>query len=413
MTLARIKTWIAGEVLTASDLNGEFNNIIDNLSFALSSQFADGSVSVPSIAFINDTNTGAYLAGADQLELVAGGATAFRLIRLAAGTSFAQFARRGSVGERFYPPLTFGNPDDGLASTTAGTVDLIAGGRRVAQASSYVNATNYLVFTPGQTGTPAVLETGGGDTNVPLLLRAKGTGYVTASRFVFESFAATQSSVQAGRAYWHTIEGALHIDAGTLIARVPAMQGVMAGDLIQAAAVDGATSYTRLPASGEASLLRIKNAAPVYMAVGAASQYLKVATGGGDIIYGSAKTRIHFTDAASLATGTTTFIGPWADSATESNAFVQHLIPYPGRIRNLYAKLTTAPGANQDVKFTVRVNGASVFTTLTISGAAVSGSNRTDSAPVNPGDYVTIQATSSTGAAGTTLTGALELDDPS
>jgi hypothetical protein len=30
VSLARIKTWIAGEVLTAADLNGEFNNILNN-----------------------------------------------------------------------------------------------------------------------------------------------------------------------------------------------------------------------------------------------------------------------------------------------------------------------------------------------------------------------------------------------
>lgn len=30
MSLARVKTWISGEVLTASDLNAEFNNILNN-----------------------------------------------------------------------------------------------------------------------------------------------------------------------------------------------------------------------------------------------------------------------------------------------------------------------------------------------------------------------------------------------
>lgn len=30
MSIARLKTWIAGEVLTAADLNAEFNNILSN-----------------------------------------------------------------------------------------------------------------------------------------------------------------------------------------------------------------------------------------------------------------------------------------------------------------------------------------------------------------------------------------------
>lgn len=30
MAISRVKTWSAGEVLTAADLNAEFNNILDN-----------------------------------------------------------------------------------------------------------------------------------------------------------------------------------------------------------------------------------------------------------------------------------------------------------------------------------------------------------------------------------------------
>src|SRR3990167_9380726 len=151
MALSRVKNWIAGEVLTASDLNAEFNNVIDNLSFALSTQFANGSLSAPSIAFLNDTDTGAYLAGANQVALVAGGATAFVLTRAAsAGTAFALFSRGKTDSDRFYPALTFGGTDDGLTAISAGTLDLVAGGRRVLQASAYTNATNYVLMAHAQ-----------------------------------------------------------------------------------------------------------------------------------------------------------------------------------------------------------------------------------------------------------------------
>lgn len=36
MSLARVKTWILGEVLSASDLNAEFNNILDNATSLVS-----------------------------------------------------------------------------------------------------------------------------------------------------------------------------------------------------------------------------------------------------------------------------------------------------------------------------------------------------------------------------------------
>ena len=411
MAISRIKVWIAGEVLTASDLNNEFNNIIDNLSFSLSGDIGNGTLTVPGLKFANDTNTGIYLAGVDQIALVAGGATAFVVTRVSAGTAFALFSRGVTDSTRVYPALTFGGPNDGIAALSAGTLDFITAGVRAAQASAYANATNYLVFTPGQAGTPAILETAGGDTNVPMLLRGKGTGYVTASRFVFESFVATQSPVQAGRAYWNTVESSLHIDAGTLIARVPAIQGLTTGDLIQAVHDGGATSYARFPASGEASLLRVKNAAPVYMAVGSASQYLMVATVGGDLVYGSTRGRIPFADAGTMSTSPR-YAGPWASSASEADSYAHHLITHYGRISNLYVHVNAAPGVNNDVKITVRVNGASAFSTLTISGTATSGSLTSESFPVKPGDYVTFQHVLSTAASTTLMGGALELDSP-
>src|SRR3990167_11097454 len=250
MALSRVKTWIAGEVLTASDLNGEFNNIIDNLSFALSTQFANGSLTNLSLAFVNDNDTGGYLAGVNQFALVAGGATAFVLTRAAsAGTAFALFSRGISDSDRFYPALTFGGQDDGVTAISAGTLDLVASGRRAFQASSYVNATNFLRAVAAQASQPPVLEAAGGDTNAALLLRGKGTGYVTASNFVLENFVATQSPTITGRMYWQSSEGAVHISAGTLMARVPVLTGVQAGELIGAtnpSGVDGSTVFSRI-----------------------------------------------------------------------------------------------------------------------------------------------------------------------
>src|SRR3990167_208284 len=248
MPLSRVKNWIAGEVLTASDLNAEFSNIIDNLSFALSTQFADGSLTNLSIAFVNDTDTGGYRAGVNQFALVAGGATAFILTRAAsAGTAFALFSRGISDSDRFYPALTFGGQDDGVTAISAGTLDLVASGRRAFQASSYVNATNFLRAVAAQASQPPVLEAAGGDTNAALLLRGKGTGYVTASNFVLENFVATQSPTITGRTYWHTAENAVHISAGTLMARVPALTEIQEGELVgitNPSGVDGATVFS-------------------------------------------------------------------------------------------------------------------------------------------------------------------------
>lgn len=280
MPLARLKTWIAGEVLTASDLNGEINNIIDNLSVALSSQFADGSVTLPGIAFVNDADSGFYRAAANQVGWTVGGVEVLRASPYTSGVNYLLVAP-GQVGqgavlvatgsdtnvplfiipkgtgyvrvptgtqgsERFYAGLGVGSPDTGLLSIDTGTLDIIANGRRVLRASAYANATNYLRVTPSQAGQPVLVEAAGADTNIPLLLRGKATGYVQASSFVFENFTATQSPTITGRAYWQTAEGALHVSAGSVIARVPAMTDIQAGDLIVAEAFNGATRYARV-----------------------------------------------------------------------------------------------------------------------------------------------------------------------
>lgn len=284
MPLSRLHTWIAGEVLTASDLNAEFNNIINNLSFALSSQFADGTLANPSIAFVNDADSGWYRPGANQIGWVVGGVEVLRaspytsgvnfllvapgqagtgavlvatgsdtsvpMLLIPKGTGYVRVPRGQSIGERFYPGLAFGPADDGLLSITTGTVDMMAGGRRVLRASAYDNATNYLVAVPAQAGQPPVITVDGADTNVALTLRGKGTGYVQANSLVLENFAATQSATITGRAYWHTAERGVHISSGTLIGRIPVLTELQAGDLIIAANASGgnsgATTYARV-----------------------------------------------------------------------------------------------------------------------------------------------------------------------
>ncbi len=232
MPITRVKVWIAGEVLTASDLNNEFNNIIDNVSIGT---IVDGSLASPGIQFVNDGNTGIYRPGTDQLALVAGGATAFTVTRTSTGTAFALFSRGVTDSTRIYPALTFGGANDGIAAITAGTLDFVTAGVRAAQASAYTNATNYLVFTPGQTGTPAILETGGGDTNVPLLLRAKGTGYVQGP-----GGQSVGERLYPGIGVGGTDQGLLFLTTGTV--------DLVAGGrrVLQASAYTNATNYLRV-----------------------------------------------------------------------------------------------------------------------------------------------------------------------
>lgn len=88
MAVSRVKTW-ASEVLSASDLNAEFDNLINNALSLISPLTGNlacggnlitglslGSVGSPSLSFTGDTNTGLYASAADTVNVATGGVLA-------------------------------------------------------------------------------------------------------------------------------------------------------------------------------------------------------------------------------------------------------------------------------------------------------------------------------------------------
>lgn len=78
MAIARVKSWIAAEILTASDLNAEFNNLVNYLNgtsgtYAGTFGASDGLVGTPSFYFTNDTDTGFYRPSANKIGITLGG----------------------------------------------------------------------------------------------------------------------------------------------------------------------------------------------------------------------------------------------------------------------------------------------------------------------------------------------------
>ena len=221
MTLARVHTWVAGEVLTASDLNAEFNNILNNPTALITPLVAD----------------------------------------LALGT----FSLTGlGAGSASTPSLSFtGDANTGLYSSAAESIDLVGRGGRVLQASGFADGVNFVRVSNAPTGQSPAIEAAGTDTNVGLRLVAKGSGYVEATSFRFGVFSATQSADHEGRAYWHKSEGTLHIVAGTLMGRVPAITAIQAGDLIYASGtVAGATTFSRLGIGTSGQALVVSSGLP-------------------------------------------------------------------------------------------------------------------------------------------------------
>lgn len=89
-------------------------------------------------------------------------------------------------------------------------------------------------------------------------------------------------------------------------------------------------------------------------------------------------------------------------STTEAN--LQVVVPTSGTLSNLYARLSTAPGASKSYAFTIMVNGVASSLVTTVSGAVATGSNTTDSVSVSAGDTLTIQAVPTNSPAGATPT---------
>lgn len=101
MALARVKTWVANEVLTASDLNGEFNNILNNALSLVSPWTGDmaaggnrltglhaGTVGAPSVSFTSDANTGLWASAADTVDIAAGGVRSASFLTATTGVNY-------------------------------------------------------------------------------------------------------------------------------------------------------------------------------------------------------------------------------------------------------------------------------------------------------------------------------------
>lgn len=92
-----------------------------------------------------------------------------------------------------------------------------------------------------------------------------------------------------------------------------------------------------------------------------------------------------------MTQGATRYIGALGqtDGTTEVNYAMY--CPYPITVKNLYIKLNANVPASQTVTFTVRRNGVATGVTVTIGAGSSTGSDTSDIANFDTGDYITIQ----------------------
>ncbi len=145
MALSRLKVWLAGEVLTAADLNGEFNNILNNGVDLWSP--ANKAADMNGFELILDANGDTSITADtdDQIDFRLGGTDLFRLT-----TAHLQL-----LGDQ---PI----------------VD--SSGNEFIKFSKTASAVNELTISNAATGNPPSMSATGGDTNISINLVPKGTG---------------------------------------------------------------------------------------------------------------------------------------------------------------------------------------------------------------------------------------------
>jgi len=198
MSLSRVKTWSAGEVLTAADLNAEFNNILNNPVDLWSPAAKAVDMNGFEVILDADADTSITSDTDDQVDLKVGGTDLFRWKTVASAVNgFDVFAAATGSG----PSIVAFGSDTNISATLSGkgtghiilgqatTTDVrLAADQPVADSSGNelvkfvktASAVNELTVTNAVTGNAPSLSATGDDSNISLNLVAKGTGVVQA-----------------------------------------------------------------------------------------------------------------------------------------------------------------------------------------------------------------------------------------
>ena len=124
MALSRIKTWSAGEILTASDLNAELNNILTNALTLISP--LTGNLDLDGNEFILDSDADSSITADtdDQIDFKLGGTDIFTLNTVASAVNGIAFT--GSATTNAVDIAAFGTDTDvGIDITAKGAGPII------------------------------------------------------------------------------------------------------------------------------------------------------------------------------------------------------------------------------------------------------------------------------------------------
>lgn len=172
--------------------------------------------------------------------------------------------------------------------------------------------------------------------------------------------------------------------SGTLAYLVDATGGVTIGDQ---SAPDLTGFVGNLADSVANSVVLVADAGMVGLRIGgvAVRKDLSPATPMAIIVGGG-------TGGTALATAATDFVPMFDGTVSATEGDVDQAMPVAGTLSDLRVRLDTAPGAGKSYAFTVRKNGADTSVTCTVSEAATSCSDTTNTAIFFSGDLISIES---------------------
>lgn len=168
MALSRVKTWAASEILSASDLNAEFNSLLSNALTLISPITGTLDLDGNELILDSDADSSIQADTDDQIDIKLGGTDIFRLFTVATAVNGIDFYG-SATGNQPYLQAIGTDSDFGL--------DIYdSNGNEIIITDGVASAVNELAVTNSATGNPVLLSATGDDTNISITVIPKGSG---------------------------------------------------------------------------------------------------------------------------------------------------------------------------------------------------------------------------------------------
>lgn len=180
MAITRYKTFSDGQVLTAADMNGIQDQVINNEQDVGNPRTESFDMDGQRLILSTDGNTSMIASTANKIDFRLSSADLFDLDGTVSSpvNGFTVIMSATGVAVRIQAKGSDTNIGASLASKGTGTVVLRSNALDVLTVTGIASGVNGLGVVASATGNPVIVGAAGGDTNINLLLAPKGSGSI-------------------------------------------------------------------------------------------------------------------------------------------------------------------------------------------------------------------------------------------